>query len=140
VRPGVELHQNRQRDTCTGRRPRVPAHRESRVGGHAELRPLGQHHQPRQLGLANDVVGQEDLRKPRVCHHLRLAHLLARDTDRSSRHLPVRDLGHLVRLDVRAVSDAVVIQISLKPVDIGLHPIQIDNDGGGLQRVHVHRT
>jgi len=57
-------------------------------------------------------------------------------TDRLGRDLLSRDLGDLVRLDVRPVGDAVGDAITLEAADVGLHDVQVDRDDGRVPQIN----
>ena len=64
-----------------------------------------------------------------IGHHLGLAELLAGDAARAGCDLEPGEFGRFMRLDMRAVGDALGIAHRLEAGDIGLHPIEIDDDG-----------
>ena len=88
-----------------------------------------------ELGRAEQVVGQQDVVDAVVRHDLGLAQLLAGDADRAQRHLAVREFGDLVRLDVRAQPQAVLVGIGLGPAEVGLDAVEVDQDGGRVEIV-----
>ena len=86
------------------------------------------------LAAAENVVGEQHVvGHPGVHEDLDLAELLAGDADGARRHLHLADGGDLVRLDVRAVADAVAGEVRLHAADVVLHDVQVDGDGGRVE-------
>ena len=93
-----------------------------------------QRHEAIRLRPPEDVVGQENVvGDPRVDEDLDLAELLAGDPHRPRRHLHLPDRGDLVGLDVGPVADAVAREVRLHPLDIVLHDVHVNGDGGRLE-------
>ena len=69
---------------------------------------------------------------------LGLTELLARDPDRTGAHLHVRDRGQLVRLDVRAEGEAMLVAVALHPCDVALDGVEVDSRDRRVQRGDVH--
>jgi len=90
-------------------------------------KPLG-------LGLAQHVVGQQDVvGGAGIGHHLDFAELLAGDADRAGLHLQLRQCRNLVRLDVGAIVEAMAREHVLRPLDVRLDDIEIDDDRGCIK-------
>ncbi len=84
------------------------------------LRRLDQRRQPLGLGIAEDVVGEQDVvGDAGLGHDLDLAELLARDADRAGLHLQRGERWDLVGLDVRTIGDTVPSKKLLGALDIG---------------------
>src|SRR5207248_11724150 len=85
------------------------AHHNLVVGNHHEFRhACRKRHQVFGLGIADDVVGEENvIAHTRIGEYFDLAKLLAGDADGACLHLQPGDLGNLVRLDMRAIASSV---------------------------------
>ena len=106
-----------------------PLNGRHRVGGDGDrcVTLVEQAAQALQLGLAHDVVRNQDVRNAAGDHSLGLAQLLADDTDGSARYLHVGDLGGLVCLRVDPQADAHIVAGLLHVTDVLVHDVQIDN-------------
>ncbi len=49
------------------------------------------------------------------------------------------DFRDFVRFDVRPAGDAVPVQISLQPVDVSFHLVQVNHSHRGVKLIDVHR-
>jgi len=70
------------------------------VDGDGDPRPCGESGQPRQLGLADDLVGDQDILKTVFDQHLGLAHLGARHADGAGGQLPFGERNAFVVLEM----------------------------------------
>jgi hypothetical protein len=127
---GVALDQEAHGHAVTGAGLGQPARHDVVVQDHGEPPdPLRHRHQPVQLGRPEHVVGQEHVvGHAGVGEHLRLTDLLHRDPDGAGRHLHPADRWDLVRLDVRAVRQAVAVEVRLYAPDVRLHDVEVDGD------------
>ena len=105
------------------------------------LEPPDQRGEPLGLGIAQHVVGEQDVvGDAGIRHHLDLAELLAGDADRAGIHLQLGQRRDLVRLDVRPVGEAVARERLLRAADVRLDDVEVDHDRGcieiGDQRGH----
>jgi hypothetical protein len=91
--------------------------------------------QPAELSSPDDRVGDRDVGQPRVGHHLGLAELLTGDPHRARLHLPDRELGDLVALDVRPKRDLAISTEPRHRLDVRSHPVEIDDEGRGIDVV-----
>ena len=62
--------------------------------------------------------------------------LLADDPRRPCRELHSSDGGDLVGLDVRAVRDAVAVEVGLHAADVLGHDVEVDGDDGSVEVGH----
>ena len=93
-----------------------------------------QRDEPLGLGVAQHVVGEQDVvGDAGVRHHLDLAELLAGDADRAGVDLHLGERRNLVRLDVRAVGEAVAGERLLRALDVRLDDVEVDDDGGRIE-------
>ncbi|MNT42913.1 hypothetical protein D3C72_1793530 [compost metagenome] len=89
--------------------------------------------EPGQFGSAQDVVGQEDLGDVGIGEDLGLAQLLHGDAHGTQVHGPLGEAGQLVGLDVRAQLETMTIRIVLRPPEVGLDAVDIDQNGGCIE-------
>src|SRR4029453_3500445 len=75
-----------------------------------------------------------------IREHLDLADLLADDPARAARDLQPSDRGDLVRLDVRAIPDAVPVQVGLHAPDVVFHDVEVDRDDRGVELLDPHAS
>src|SRR5690606_1811867 len=81
-----------------------------------------------QLGVAEYVVGDEDVVESGVGHHLSFSELLTSDPYRPGVDLHARNLRQLMGLDMRPIHDTVFIEVSLQPINVRLNLIQVYED------------
>ena len=90
--------------------------------------------EPLGLGVAQHVVGEQDVvGDAGIRHHLDLAELLAGDADRAGVDLQLRQRRDLVRLDVRAVGEAVARERVLRALDVRLDDVEVDDNRGCIE-------
>ena len=78
----------------------------ARVGHDLDVGAAGERHQAIELGLADRIVGQQDVADAGVDHHFRFAQLLAIDALGAEPDLQMGEFGDLVGLDVRPKAQA----------------------------------
>ena len=132
---GVAFDQEADVDAVALAGLRQPARHHLVVEHHRHaLEPPDQRGEPLGLGLAQHVVGEQDVvGDAGVGHHLDLAELLAGDADRAGLHLHLGERRDLVRLDVRAVGEAVARERVLRAPDVGLDDVEVDDDRGCIE-------
>ncbi len=135
---GVHLDEEAHLRAGGGERRRKSARHEVRVADDRDRRLARQRREPLGLRRADEREGEQDVADPRGLHHLGLAELLAGDADGSGAKLHVRDRGQLVRLDMRAEGQRVLVAIALHTADVALDRIQVDRRDGRVQRRDVH--
>ena len=111
-----------------------------RVADDGHLHPLRQRGEPLGLRGADEREREQDVVEARIGHHLGFAELLAGDPDRSRLQLQARELGQLVRLDVRPQRDPVLVAVGLHPEDVPLDRIEIAGQHGRLELGELHQT
>ena len=87
------------------------------------------------LGLPDEWEADQDVVEARICEHLRLAELLARDPARARVDLEPSDLRQLVRLDVRPQGDPVLVAVRLHARDVSLDRVEVDGERRALELV-----
>ncbi len=111
-----------------------------RVADDRHLHPLRQRRQPLRLRGTDEREREQDVVEARIGHHLGFAELLAGDPDRSRLHLQARELGQLVRLDVRPQRDSVLVAVGLHPEDVPFDRIEIAGQHRRLELGELHQT
>ena len=138
LRSRVALDQHRQLKAGAGRGGGQAFDHFTRVRDNLDVGATGESNKAIELGLTDDVIGQQDVGDPRVRHDLRLAKLLTVDTLRAELDLQMGELGDLVGLDVRAKAQSVTIKIGLTPPEIVLHHVEIDHRARRIQVLGKH--
>ena len=91
-------------------------------------------HQALGLGFAQDIVGEEDVVSDSgIGEHFGFAELLAGNTDGTRFGLHPGYRRNLVRLDMRAIGNAVPRHLFLRAGDIVFEPVEHDGDGRRIQ-------
>ena len=127
----VALDQDAEGPTGDGCRLRQPGNGDRIVGGDGDGSGRGKRAEARELLVAEDVVGDQDVVQPAIGHHLGLAELLAGDAACAGALLHRRDLRVLVRLDMRPRRDAGGVAHRLHARDVVLDDVEIDHQAGG---------
>ena len=107
------------------------AQRVVRIQAHGHADVFRQGDEALETEAADRRVGHQDV----VCdsrHDLGLVHGCDRQAVRAAPELLSGKLRRLVRLDVRAQPDSVLRCVLRHPVEIGRHPVEIDDGGRGL--------
>ena len=129
----IALDQDRERKTGPGRGGRQAFDRFTRVRDNLDVCATGECNKAIELGLTDDVIGQQDVGDPRVRHDLRLAQLLAIDAFRAELDLQVGEFRNLVGLDVGAKAQPMTVEIGLTAPEIVLHHVEIDHRAWRIQ-------
>ena len=103
-----------------------------------QCRPLVQTKQPLDLGLADDIVRDDDISNPGVYGHFGLGKFLAGDAHGASGDLHVCDRRDLVGLEMGPAVDPVRGQVPLHSVDVAFEDGEVDDNDRGLEIVHSH--
>ena len=105
------------------------------VDEHADRRLLRERREARELGGADDLVGDEHVADARGDERLRLADFLAADAGGPALDLQLGDRGALVRLRVRAQRDARAVRRVRHQVEVALEGVEVDDERGRVDVV-----
>ena len=94
--------------------------------------------QARELGLANDIVRDQNIFDAPGGHRFGLAEFLTDNTDGAGGNLLAGDSGCLVGFGVHAEGDFELVTGALQIVDILFQHVEIDAKGGGVEFSEVH--
>src|SRR5262249_4111367 len=98
------------------------------VGEHRNLGLAREPRQPGDLLHPHDLVRHQHVGDAARDQRLGLAHLLRAHADRARRDLPLRDLGALVALRVRAQSRRALLHHLRHACDVALERVQVDDE------------
>ena len=95
---------------------------------------IGKLHQPIDLDVPNDLVGDQDI--PHACggHHFGFSKFGAGNADRAGGDLHLCNVRCLVCFRVRPPGDTVGAARGDDPSDIGFHDVEIDKQRRSIQR------
>ena len=134
LHPDVDLDDDRQDAGAVARSRGQLVQVHEAVDRHDRIGQIQKIHQAAQLDGPHDLIGDQDVADPRLRHDFGLAELGAGDPDGACRQLLADDADRLLAFDMRAPLNAVLAADRGDPGDIGLHHIEIDQQGGRIQR------
>ena len=141
-RAGVAFHHHMQRCRTVREGGGEAVHRRLAVGDDGKAGDAhGKRLQPRKLGLAQDVEGDENVVDAGIGHDFGFADLLAGDAARAGLDLRLGEARQLVRLDMRPALEAEPVAMGLEAGDVGERNRLVQHEGGrfGLEgRVGGH--
>ena len=133
LRAGIAFDEHRQLKPSAGHGGRQAFDHVLRVRHDLHVGPTGERHEAVELGLTDEVVGQQNVGDARVDHDLGFAELLAIDALRAELDLQVGEFRNLVRLDVGAKAKPMTVEIGLTAPEIVLHHVEIDHRARRIQ-------
>ena len=139
LRARIAFDQHRQLKPGARHGGRQALDRFLRIRHDLDVGPAGERHKAVELGLADQVVGQEDVGDAGVDHDLGFAELLAIDALRAELDLQMGEFGDLVGLDMRAKAQAVTVEIGLAAPEIVLHHVEVDHRARRVQVLDKQR-
>ena len=134
----IALDQHQQLKPSAGHCARQTFHCFLRVRDDLEIGPSSQRDQTVELGLTDEVVGQEDVGDAGVDHDLRFAELLTIDAFRAELDLELSKFRDLVSLDMWAKVQSMTVEVGLTAPEIVLHRVEIDHRARRVQVLNKH--
>ena len=127
MRTHVDLDQHVERHAGRARRAADARHGRRVVGKHAYGRALRQCGEARELGVGDDLVGDQHVADAGVDERRGLVDLLAADADGAVLELQPRDVRALVRLGVRPQREATAAHRAGHQVEVALEGVEVEH-------------
>ena len=115
------------------------------IDQHADRCRPGEHREPRELGVADDLVGHQNVADAGSDERLGFADFLTTDADGAARDLAFGDLGTLVALGVRPQTETLATAIDRfrHHAQVALEKVEVDDQrrcvDGGENLAHACR-
>ncbi|MFN8631836.1 MAG: hypothetical protein U0838_16415 [Chloroflexota bacterium] len=108
------------------------------IDGHRDGGVAGEGGDAREFGVADHLVGDEEIIDPGREHGFRLAHGRARDADRGAAELAPRELRGPVGLDVGPDRLPRPLEELCHGVDVRVEDVEVDHECGSRERRRAH--